>query len=180
MLTVVYATSQPGSISDLERMSETELATVRKNLPSGTRELVDCDEDTVLFLHPSFLKSELFPFTDRTVLHFQDELIPVITLDRSGNVLMQAFANRESLTLTLESGFGTYYSRSRKSLWKKGDTSGHVQNVKEVLASANGKFLVYIVEQSGAACHEGYYSCFFRERKGENLQVLNVPFLGRE
>ncbi|TGK21265.1 phosphoribosyl-AMP cyclohydrolase [Leptospira fluminis] len=180
MLTVVYATSQPGSISDLKRMPETELEAARKNLPPGTEELVDCDEDTILFLHPTFSKSELFPLTDQAILHFQDELIPVITLDRSGNVLMQAFTNRESLALTLESGFGTYYSRSRKSLWKKGDTSGHVQNVKEVLTPSDGKFLVYVVEQSGAACHEGYYSCFFRERKGGSLRVLNVPFLGKE
>jgi phosphoribosyl-AMP cyclohydrolase len=90
-------------------------------------------------------------------------LVPVVVQDaKSGKVLMVAYANREALKRTLESGYAHYYSRSRKKLWKKGESSGNLQKVKKVLVDCDGDTLLYIVEQKGVACHTGEYSCFFR------------------
>ncbi len=98
-------------------------------------------------------------------------LVPVIVQDeRTGEVLMLAYVNEEALKKTLETGYAHYYSRSRKSLWKKGETSGNIQKVKRVLLDCDGDTLLYVVEQKGVACHTGQYSCFFRtiaERKDE-------------
>ena len=93
-----------------------------------------------------------------------DGLIPVITTDAvSGEVLMQAYADKEALELTLKEGYAYYYSRSRKSLWKKGETSGHLQKIVKVMVDCDEDCLLYIVHQTGAACHTGEKSCFFRE-----------------
>ncbi len=89
-------------------------------------------------------------------------LVPVITQDCvSRRVLMLAYADRESLRLTLSTGFAHYYSRSRKILWRKGETSGHFQRVKEVIADCDMDSLLYLVDQTGPACHTGKESCFF-------------------
>lgn len=91
-------------------------------------------------------------------------LVPVVVQDFSTKaVLMVAYANREALEKTLETGYAHYYSRSRGKLWKKGETSGNVQKVKEVLVDCDGDTLLYLVEQKGVACHTGEYSCFFRK-----------------
>lgn len=90
-------------------------------------------------------------------------LVPVVVQDASTKeVLMVAYANREALEKTLKTGFAHYYSRSRRKLWKKGETSGNTQKVKRVLVDCDGDTLLYIVEQKGVACHTGEYSCFFR------------------
>lgn len=94
----------------------------------------------------------------------KDGLLPVIAQDEtSGEVLMLAYANREALQLTLESGRAHYYSRSRAELWRKGDSSGNVQFVSEVAVDCDGDALLYSVKQEGAACHTGARSCFFRK-----------------
>ncbi|MBI3962315.1 MAG: bifunctional phosphoribosyl-AMP cyclohydrolase/phosphoribosyl-ATP diphosphatase HisIE [Deinococcus sp.] len=99
-------------------------------------------------------------------------LIPVIAQDAaSGQVLLLAYANREALELTLSTGFGTYWSRSRQQLWRKGETSGHVQQVREVLYDCDGDAVLYIVDQVGPACHTGQRSCFFRKIEGLKKQV---------
>ncbi|WP_457681455.1 phosphoribosyl-AMP cyclohydrolase [Thermovibrio sp.] len=91
-------------------------------------------------------------------------LVPVIVQDaNTKEVLMLAYANREALEKTLETGYAHYYSRSRKKLWKKGETSGNLQKVKKVLVDCDGDTLLYLVEQKGVACHTGNYTCFFRE-----------------
>ena len=91
-------------------------------------------------------------------------LVPVVVQDvNTRAVLMVAYANREALEKTLETGYAHYYSRSRGKLWKKGETSGNVQRVKEVLLDCDGDTLLYLVEQKGVACHTGEYSCFFRK-----------------
>src|SRR5512136_2431179 len=96
-------------------------------------------------------------------LKFTDGLIPVIVQDaRSKDVLMMAYANDEAVRLTQETGFAHYYSRSRKKLWKKGEESGHFQKVVQVLVDCDEDCLVYEVEQTGAACHTGYRTCFYR------------------
>ena len=97
----------------------------------------------------------------------QQGLVPAIVQDATnGTVLMLAYMNRESLAKTLETGTTWFYSRSRQELWNKGATSGHVQVVKELLYDCDGDTLLVKVEQTGAACHEGTYSCFSR-RFGE-------------
>ena len=100
-------------------------------------------------------------------LKFADGLIPVIVQDaRSREVLMMAYANEEAVRLTQESGFAHYYSRSRKKLWKKGEESGHFQKVTRILTDCDEDALIYEVEQTGAACHTGYASCFYRTLDG--------------
>jgi phosphoribosyl-AMP cyclohydrolase len=101
-------------------------------------------------------------------LKFADGLIPVIVQDAATkDVLMMAYANDEAVRLTRETGFAHYYSRSRKKLWKKGEESGHFQKVLRILADCDEDCLVYEVEQTGAACHTGYRTCFFRTLDGE-------------
>ena len=99
-----------------------------------------------------------------------DGLIPVITQDAAtGEVLMLAYMNEEAFKKTLETSKAHYWSRSRQKLWLKGETSGHVQEVKEVLLDCDGDTLLLKVEQKGgAACHKGYRSCFFRRVLGED------------
>jgi phosphoribosyl-AMP cyclohydrolase len=100
-------------------------------------------------------------------LKFSDGLIPVIVQDAvSGEVLMMAYANDEAVRLTEATGYAHYYSRSRKKLWKKGEESGHVQKVLRILADCDEDCLIYIVEQTGAACHTGYFTCFYRTLDG--------------
>lgn len=95
-----------------------------------------------------------------------DGLIPCITQDHvSGEVLMFAFMNAESLLLTLRSGRATYWSRSRNKLWMKGEESGNVQLVREVRTDCDQDVILIKVEQSGpanASCHNGFRSCFYR------------------
>lgn len=91
-------------------------------------------------------------------------LIPAIAQDAiSGEVLMCAYMNEESLQKTMETGRATYFSRSRQELWEKGATSGHYQTVREILLDCDGDALVLKVEQEGAACHTGNRSCFYRK-----------------
>jgi phosphoribosyl-AMP cyclohydrolase len=91
-------------------------------------------------------------------------LIPAIAQDfQSGKVLMLAYINEESWKKTLETGEVHYWSRSRRELWHKGGTSGHVQKVKEILIDCDDDTVLFKVEQvGGAACHKGYESCFYR------------------
>ena len=92
-----------------------------------------------------------------------DGLIPAIVQEQStGRVLMMAWMNRASLEKTLETGKTHFWSRSRQKFWMKGETSGHVQQVRDVAFDCDGDTLLIQVEQTGAACHEGYKSCFFR------------------
>ena len=100
-------------------------------------------------------------------LKFSDGLIPVIVQDaETREVLMMAYANDEAVRLTRETGFAHYFSRSRKKLWKKGEESGHYQQVKRILKDCDEDCLIYEVAQTGAACHTGYASCFYRTLEG--------------
>ena len=91
-------------------------------------------------------------------------LLPVIAQDhRSGRVLMLAYANLEAVRKTQETGYAHYWSRSRNTLWKKGESSGHVQEITEVLVDCDEDTLLYKVSQTGPACHTGAQSCFFRK-----------------
>lgn len=98
-------------------------------------------------------------------LKFDDKgLIPAIIQDyENGDVLMMAYMNDSSLRMTIDSGFTHFWSRSRQKYWKKGETSGNVQEVKEILYDCDGDTLLIKVMQSGAgACHTGERTCFFR------------------
>ena len=99
-----------------------------------------------------------------------DGLVPVIAQQAgSGEVLMMAWMNRDALAETLRTGRVCYWSRSRRSLWRKGDTSGHVQHLRALRVDCDGDTLLAIVDQVGAACHTGARTCFFREAGPEGL-----------
>jgi len=94
----------------------------------------------------------------------QSGLIPAIAQDaKTSEVLMMAWMNEESLRLTISSGYATYFSRSRKSLWKKGDTSKHLQEVVSINADCDFDCILLKVNQIGAACHTGAKNCFFNK-----------------
>ena len=94
-------------------------------------------------------------------------LVPVVVQDyKTNTVLMLAYMNAESLKITLETGNMTYYSRSRQQLWRKGETSGHYQTLKEMKLDCDGDTLLALVAQEGPACHTGAYSCFFESLYG--------------
>ncbi len=100
-------------------------------------------------------------------------LVPVVAQDaESGAVLMVAWMNREALDETLRTGRACYYSRSRRRLWRKGEESGNVQEVRAVYVDCDNDTLLLKVHQiGGAACHEGYASCFFRRVQHGSLHV---------
>ena len=95
-------------------------------------------------------------------VRFDDRgLVPVITQEEDGTVLMLAWANRRALLATAQGGRATYWSRSRQELWRKGDTSGHTQEVVRVAVDCDGDSVLYTLKQTGPACHTGQRSCFF-------------------
>ena len=97
-------------------------------------------------------------------IKFDEGLIPaIIQHHETGQVLMLAYMNKESFEKTLETGTTWFWSRSRKSLWNKGETSGHFQYVKSISFDCDGDTLLIKVDQIGAACHTGNESCFYRE-----------------
>jgi phosphoribosyl-ATP pyrophosphohydrolase/phosphoribosyl-AMP cyclohydrolase len=104
-------------------------------------------------------------------------LVPAVVQDyATGEVLMQAYMNEESLRKTLETGFTWFYSRSRNELWEKGATSGNIQEVKEILYDCDGDCLLMKVKQVGAACHTGNRSCFYRSlwSDGDSVKEVNI------
>jgi len=102
-------------------------------------------------------------------IQFNNGLIPAIVQEeRSGEVLMLAYMNEESFKKTMETKTTWFYSRSRKRLWNKGETSGHFQYVKKISFDCDGDTILIQVEQVGAACHTGNKSCFYRDILSEN------------
>ena len=101
-------------------------------------------------------------------LNYTDGLIPVVVQDiMTLDVLMVAYANEEAVRLTRDTGFAHYFSRSRKKIWKKGEESGHFQKVRQILVDCDEDCILYLVEQTGAACHTGYQTCFYRTLDNE-------------
>ncbi len=101
-------------------------------------------------------------------------LLPAIAQDhRTGEVLMMAYINEESWQETLKSGYATYYSRSRQQLWKKGESSGHLQVIHQILVDCDLDTVIFKIEQLGAgACHTGHRSCFYRAVTSDGLQEV--------
>ncbi len=98
----------------------------------------------------------------------KDELVPAIAQDaKTGEVLMLAYMNQEALDRTVKTGKAHYWSRSRKKLWLKGESSGHVQTVTDIRIDCDEDAILLLVEQTGGACHMGYRSCFYRTLDGE-------------
>lgn len=103
----------------------------------------------------------------------KSELIPVIAQDdKSGDVLMLAYMNQQAFQETLKTGRVCYFSRSRQKLWRKGEESGHVQELKSIFFDCDADTILVRVNQvGGAACHEGYRSCFFRRIAPESGEI---------
>lgn len=100
-------------------------------------------------------------------------LIPAIAQDaKTGQVLMIAYMNRKALDLTIQTGYATYFSRSRQQLWKKGQESGHVQKVEQILVDCDQDCLVLKVIVDAGQCHVGYQSCFYRAVKAGTAKEL--------
>ena len=100
-------------------------------------------------------------------------LIPAIIQDhKTQQILMMAWMNKESLGKTIETKKTHFFSRSRNKLWLKGESSGHVQHVKSIATDCDNDVLLIKVEQVGAACHDGYYSCFYKQAEGEGWTVV--------
>ena len=106
-----------------------------------------------------------------------DGLIPVIAQDAdTKEVLMLAYMNEQAWEATVQTGKATYWSRSRNSLWLKGETSGHVQLVKDIFIDCDDDTILLLVSQlGGAACHTGYKSCFYRKVVGSETEIIGEP-----
>lgn len=103
-----------------------------------------------------------------------DGLLPAVVQEyESGDILMLAYINRESWERTLKTGKAHFWSRSRKKIWLKGESSGHVQIIRDILVDCDNDTVVFKVEQiGGAACHTGYRSCFYRRVNGLESQII--------
>ncbi len=114
------------------------------------------------------------PENDAPNFATDETLLPAIAQDaETGKVLMLAYMNREAWQQTLATGNAVYFSRSRSRLWKKGEQSGHVQRVKEIFVDCDADTILLKVEQQGgAACHQGYASCFFRQWNDNALKIV--------
>jgi len=101
-------------------------------------------------------------------------LVPVVVQDfTSGEVLMTAFMNRQAWEETLKTRRATYWSRSQNQLWVKGETSGNIQEVKDILVDCDeDTVLLKVIQKGGAACHMGFRSCFYRRLEGDELQII--------
>jgi phosphoribosyl-AMP cyclohydrolase len=110
-----------------------------------------------------------------------DGLIPAIAQQHdSGEVLMMAWMNLQSLDETLNTGRVCYWSRSRGKLWRKGESSGQVQQLKEVRLDCDGDTLLLLVDQTGPACHTGRRSCFYNALRGDRVEVIAEPLIDPE
>ncbi|RUM33453.1 MAG: phosphoribosyl-AMP cyclohydrolase [Desulfobulbus sp.] len=107
----------------------------------------------------------------------EDGLIPAIVQEsNSGEVLMLAYINQKSWQKTLETGKAHFWSRSRNTLWLKGESSGNIQMIKDIFVDCDQDTVVFKVEQiGGAACHKGYHSCFYRRVSGNELEIQGKP-----
>ena len=118
-----------------------------------------------------------------TVKFDKDGLVPAIVQDsNTGQVLMMAWMNEEAVRRSMKEGKTVFWSRSRQKYWVKGESSGNVQVIKDVSFDCDGDTLLFQVEQTGAACHEGYKSCFFRSAKedGEVSEITEPRLIDPE
>jgi phosphoribosyl-AMP cyclohydrolase len=107
-------------------------------------------------------------------------LLPAVVQDINGEVLMVAYMNDVALEETISTGYGTYYSRSRQKLWRKGESSGNRQKVLEIKVDCDLDCIILKVEQVGGACHTGYYSCFYRKYENGSWKLAAEPVFNPE
>ncbi|MEO5329549.1 MAG: phosphoribosyl-AMP cyclohydrolase [Magnetococcus sp. THC-1_WYH] len=121
-------------------------------------------------------------YPDLDTLKFNsDGLIPAISQQHdTGEILMMAWMNRDSLQETFTSGVACYWSRSRKQFWRKGETSGHVQHVKAIRTDCDRDTLLLIVDQVGVACHTGRKNCFYLEAQDNQWVEIAEPLVDPE
>lgn len=113
-----------------------------------------------------------------TLPYNEDGLIPAIAQQHdTGEVLMMAWMNREALEETCRTGRVCYWSRSRQALWRKGETSGHVQHLRELRLDCDGDTILLQVDQVGPACHTGRRSCFYNVVRGDRVEVDSAPLI---
>ncbi len=106
----------------------------------------------------------------------EDGLVPAIAQDAdSDRVLMMAWMNAEAVKQTLATGYAHYYSRSRRCQWKKGESSGHVQRVRNIYLDCDGDTLLLQIDQTGPACHTNRASCFYQQRQENNWVTIEEP-----
>jgi len=136
-----------------------------------------------------FISAETLPATailalDEVLQHLSfddDGLIPVIAQQHdTKNILMMAWMNRAALEITLREGFMCYWSRSKQQLWRKGETSGNKQSLKEMRIDCDGDCLLCLVEQTGPACHTGRQNCFYLGVNQNNVSILFDPIIKTE
>ena len=111
----------------------------------------------------------------------EGDLVPIITQDSQTNeILMLAFANEEAVRRSLETGYAHYYSRSRSELWKKGETSGHDQEIQQIKTDCDSDTLLFKVKQIGAACHKGFDTCFYNEFEDGKIKIIGKKVFNPE
>jgi phosphoribosyl-AMP cyclohydrolase len=110
------------------------------------------------------------------LVKFDDKgLVSAIAQDYTTNeVLMLAYMTKDTLVESLEKGVMIYFSRSKQKRWFKGETSGHIQKIREVYIDCDGDALLFLVDQTGAACHENYFSCFFRRNNNDEWTIVRT------
>jgi len=119
---------------------------------------------------------DLQPLLDAATFNSDGLVAAIAQDDATGDVLMLAYMNRDTLRQTLETGVMTYWSRSRQKVWVKGETSGNTQRVKSAYVDCDGDALLFRIEQIGdAACHTGHRSCFYRAVEDGTLNVVDDP-----
>ena len=110
-----------------------------------------------------------------------DGLVPAVTQQfETGAVLMVAWMSREAVRLTLSEGKVCYWSRSRRKLWRKGETSGQIQHLREMRLDCDGDTVLLLVDQTGVACHTGRQSCFYRAWRGNEWATIAEPHIAPE
>ena len=110
----------------------------------------------------------------RLSINGEDLIIAVVQDFETSEVLMVAYMNEEALKKTIQTGLAHYWSTSRNKLWLKGESSRHMQNVQEILTDCDEDAVILKVKQEGAACHKGYYSCFYRKLSKEDDYTLKI------
>ena len=133
--------------------------------------------------HEKSHKGESRPLDDvlESLTYNEDGLIPAIAQQyESGEVLMMAWMNRASIEETLQTGRVCYWSRSRQAYWRKGESSGQVQNLKSMAFDCDGDTILLKVDQTGPACHTGRRSCFFHRVDGEQVVIDSDPIIDPE
>ncbi len=134
----------------------------------------------VFIISEKAAKGDTFPLADalNSLKLNADGLIPAIAQQHdTGEILMMAWMNIESLTETLQTGRVCFWSRSRKKLWRKGESSGQTQQLKNIRIDCDGDTLLLSVDQTGPACHTGRKSCFYNLIKDDALQVDSEPLI---